>query len=333
MRNSRSSRYMVVALTLLLGCLSNAAAEVSDNKCDSLMTRPDASLDDLVDAGCELSPAQISELMDNPVGELVSIPLQFDRLTVTEPFGGRELTIETTKLIPTFPTKLGKNWTLVNRLVIPHAKVPVDSDALAAAGLRPDVPLLEANTVTSDPFSGSTSGLGDLTYVGLITPRKTTKTKTGKVIWAAGPTVVFPTAEDDLLGQGKYQLGPAFALGYLGERWTVGALAQHWWSVGGASDRSSVNQSNIQYFIYYKLKNQWSIGASPSISMDWSGSGSPIVNAPIGIGINKTLFIGKLPVRVGLEATRYVVQEGAISPDWGLRLSITPAVPSAFLKR
>ncbi len=324
--------WLAVALLLPVGT-ATAAETAGGNLCNSLVDQEDASLDDLVHAGCELNAAQISELMDNPVGELVSVPLQFDRLTVTEPFGGRELEIETTKLIPTFPTKLGNDWTLINRFVIPHVNVPVDADALGAAGLRPDVPLLDGNAVTADPFSGSTSGLGDLTYVGLITPREARKTQNGKVIWAVGPTVVFPTAEEDLLGQGKYQLGPALALGYLGERWTVGALAQHWWSVGSDSDRPSVNQTNIQYFVYYKLGNQWSIGASPNISMDWSGSGSPVINAPIGIGINKTLFLGKLPVRIGLEATNYVVHEGAISPDWGLRLSITPIVPSAFLKR
>ncbi len=324
--------WLAVALLLPQG-IATAAEPADGDICHSLVAQEDASLDDLIEAGCQLNAAQISELMDNPVGELVSAPLQFDRLTVIEPNVGRELNIETTKLIPTFPTKLGDDWTLINRLVIPHVNVPVDPDALGAAGLRPDVPLLESDSVTADPFSGSTSGLGDLTYVGLITPREARNTENGKVIWAVGPTVVFPTADEDLLGQGKYQLGPAFALGYLGERWTVGALAQHWWSVGGDSDRPSVNQTNIQYFVYYKLGNQWSIGASPNISMDWSGSGSPVINAPIGIGINKTLFLGELPVRIGLEATDYVVHEGAISPDWGLRLSITPVVPSAFLKR
>lgn len=318
-----------------VGFASFAAARAETmeaDDCAELAATENASLDDLVGAGCELSAAQISELMDNPVGELVSVPLQFDRLTVTEPVGGRELTIETTKLIPTFPTKLGDDWTLINRVVIPYVDVPVDAAALGVPGLRPDVPLLEGAGVPASLFSGSTSGLGDLTYVGLVTPREAIEVGAGKVIWAVGPTVVLPTATEDILGQGQYQLGPALALGYLGQRWTVGALAQHWWSVGGDNERPSVNQTNVQYFVYYKLGNQWSLGASPNISLDWSGDGSPAINAPIGIGINKTLFIGKLPVRIGLEATRYVVHEGNISPDWGIRLSLTPVVPSAFLK-
>lgn len=319
-------------LTLLSCWASSASAESDTSTCAELLARADASLDEAVDAGCQLSAAQISELMDNPVGELISVPIQVDQLTVEEPFTGRELTVEATKLIPTFPTRLGENWTLVSRLIIPFVDVPVNS-AAGEVGLRPGAPLIEGEPTSTDPFSGSTSGFGDLTYVGLVTPRETVATRNGEVIWAVGPTLVLPSAEEDLLGQGKYQLGPAFAFGYLGERWTVGALAQHWWSVAGDDDRSSVNQTNIQYFVSYKLQNQWSIGASPNISIDWSGDGSPTVNLPIGIGISKTTFIGKLPVRIGLEATRYIVHDSTIKPQWGARLSFTAVVPSAFLGR
>ena len=103
--------------------------------------------------------------------------------------------------------------------------------------------------------------------------------------------------------------------------------------MAGDDDRSSVNQTNIQYFVSYRLPNQWSIGASPNISIDWGGSGSPAVNLPIGIGINKTTFFGKLPVRIGLEATHYIVHDSTIKPEWGARLSFTAVVPSAFLGR
>lgn len=311
---------------------STVASQSETNVCEELVTREGARLEDALAAGCVLSAEQISNLMDNPVGEVISAPLQFDRLSVTEPVSGKTLTIETIKLIPTFPIRTGDNWSLVNRVVVPFVKVPVGSVAPAALGTRPDAGIIDG-TPDNDPFTGSTSGLSDLTYVGLFTPRDTKKIKNGKLIWAIGPTIVLPTAVEDILGQGKYQLGPAFALGYLGERWTLGTLAQHWWSVAGDDDRSSVNQSNLQYFYYYKLPNQWAIGASPSISIDWTASGGPTINAPIGIGINKTFFIGKLPVRIGLETTHYLQHESAVEPDWGVRLSITPAIPSAFLSQ
>jgi len=213
--------------------------------------------------------------------------------------------------------------------VIPQVKVPVDADSVQNFGTRPDVPIIDDSSILG-PLSGSTSGVGDLTYVGLITPRNARQTQNGKIVWAAGPTFVLPTAEEDILGQGRYQAGPAFAYGYLGSKWTIGVLAQHWWSIGDDDDRSSVNQTNFQYFVYRKLPNQWAIGASPNITLDWSDSGSPIINAPIGIGINKTLFIGKVPFRIGVEVSKYAVHESNIKPDWGFRFSITPVIPSAF---
>ena len=323
-------RNRALASLLLIVVGHAASAQTPDAQCETLLAQQDIRLEDALAADCQLSPEQISALIDNPVGEVVSVPLQFDRLSLTEPFTGRDLTVETTKLIPTFPVRIGNDWSLVNRVVIPKIKVPIDSSALAMLGTRSDVGLI-AGDPTTDIFSGSTDGVGDLAYVGLFTPRDTKQTPNGKIIWAVGPTAVLPTADEDILGQGQYQLGPAVAYGFLGNRWTVGALAQHWWSVGGDGDRSSVNQTNVQYFYYYKLGNQWSIGASPNASMDWTGSGSPTINLPIGIGINKTLFIGRLPVRVGLEASRYVKHESALKPEWGVRLSITPAIPSALL--
>lgn len=322
--------FLVTFLTALVPSL--VTAQSPDPICSELLARDDVNLEDALNAGCQLSAAQISELIDNPVGEVVSVPLQFDRVSMTDPTSGRDLAVETTKLIPTFPVRIGSNWSLVNRVVIPKIDVPIDSSALTNYGIRPDIGIIDGSS-TSDPLAGSTSGYGDLTYVGLFTPRETRGILKGKLIWAAGPTVVIPTADEDILGQGEPQLGPALAFGYLGERWTAGILAQHWWSVGNEGSRGSVNQSNIQYFFYYRLPNQWSIGASPNVSIDWTASGSPAINAPIGIGVNKTLFIGKLPVRVGLEATRYVKHESAVEPEWGVRLSFSPAVPGAFLSR
>jgi hypothetical protein len=61
-----------------------------------------------------------------------------------------------------------------------------------------------------------------------------------------GATFRFPTATDDVLGQEKWQAGPAGMYFWLGKPWVVGVLAQHWWSFAGDSDRNSVSQTDIQ---------------------------------------------------------------------------------------
>jgi hypothetical protein len=257
--------------------------------------------------GQRLSAEEIARLMDNPVGELIQLPIQYDRVTVEEPLFGVDLDVSTLKIIPTFPIGRG-SWRLVNRFVTAFADV-------------------------SDPFGGSTSGFADLTYVGALTPGESRDLARGKMIWAVGPTLVFPTASEDALGQGKYQAGPAAAAAYLGPRLTLGLFGQHWWSYAGDEARPEVSQSNIQYFWYVRLPNQWAIGASPSVTIDWNAGGGTAVDVPLGIGINKTLFLGPLPARIAAEVTYYAINSGAgPAPDWGFRFSITPVIPAFILR-
>jgi len=271
--------------------------------------------------------------MDNPVGELAMLPVSYEWLTVKDPIFDRDHTIQTVKAVPTYPVRLG-DWRLVNRLALSFPTIPIDAAAFSSGALptTDSIPRLAGLATTGDPFAGSTSGFGDLAYVGLLTPRATTQMGDGKFIWAAGPTFIFPTASETFLGQGKLQAGPAVAAAYLGEDWTLGVFSQHWWSIGGDRDRSETNHTNIQYFVYRKLPDQWSLGASPTISIDWTPNDRPSINLPIGIGLNKTFFVGKLPVRVGLEANYYTIRSDGIAPEWGLKFSITPVLPAAFLR-
>ena len=142
-----------------------------------------------------------------------------------------------------------------------------------------------------------------------------------------------PTASEPFLGQGKYQIGPAGALAYIGEDWTLGLFPQHWWSVAGDEDRARVSRTNIQYFVYRKLPNQWSVGAAPTISVDWTAEGGAEVDLPIGIGLNKTAFLGRIPVRIGVEYQTYVATGGGIEPENVWKFSITPALPAAFVRK
>ena len=323
---------LLLAATLPAAASAQNQTEVID--CDALLEDSEVDLDRAVDAGCQLTPEQISRLMDNPVGEMISVPLQYDRLTVEEPIFGTDQTIETIKLIPTFPIRMG-DWNLVNRVVLPFVKLPVDDAAFDLASFDPQSldAQLEGPPNIPDPFAGSTSGFSDIVYVGLLTPKKTNKIGNGKLIWAVGPTVVIPTASKDYLGQGKLQVGPAAALAYLGKDWTLGLFPQHWWSVAGDDDRRSVSKTNIQYFIYRRLPDQWSIGASPTISIDWKQDEGSRVNLPIGLGVNKTTFLGRLPVRLGVEASYYVLRaDNGLKPEFGLTFSITPSIPAAFVR-
>ncbi len=284
-----------------------------------------------------LSAEEISRMMDNPVGELIMLPIQYDFKRVKGPNTDGAHTVSTIKLTPTFPVNLG-DINIINRVALSFPSLPIDDGFPTFLTQVPETVVGTPGAAPPpgvDPFDGRTEGFGDLVYVGLLSPRRAIKTKSASIIWGVGPTAIFPTASKDVLGQGKYQIGPAAVVGYLGKEWTLGLFGQHWRSIGGDDSRPNVQQTNVQYFIYKKLRNQWSIGASPSITISQSDvTGETLLNVPVGIGVNKTLFLGKLPARVGVEAHYYAIHEDqTIAPRWGLRFSITPVIPAAMLRR
>ena len=110
-------------------------------------------------------------------------------------------------------------------------------------------------------------------------------------------------------------------------------MLQHYKSFAGDDARADVNLTNIQYFHYYALNPTTSIGAGPTITANWKQNSDNRWTVPLGIGINKTINIGKLPVRFGAE-----MHYSAIRPDdivgskWTYRFTVIPAVPAALFK-
>jgi hypothetical protein len=185
-----------------------------------------------------------------------------------------------------------------------------------------------------DPFD-RTSGFGDMVYVGVVAPKKSIKIEStgGVFLWGVGATAMLPTASENILGTGKYSLGPTGVLGYLGKEWLFGIFPQHWWSVGGDSGRSHVNYTNLQYFLYYSPPGwdpeaAWKFGMSPNITIDWAAEGDK-VTLPVGLGVSRMVEIAGLPVNVAGE-----VYYSAIHPDdkpgsrWDARLYFTVVIPT-----
>jgi hypothetical protein len=51
---------------------------------------------------------------------------------------------------------------------------------------------------------------------------------------------------------------------------------------------------------------------------------------PLQMQISKTVKIGKLPVKVALEASYYVERAGSLGQEWMIGLNITPVVPNVL---
>ena len=280
--------------------------------------------------------AAISEAMDNPISELMVLWNQFDAVQAHFPstpfYDERDLWAYRYQFMPTVPVPLGERWNWVIRLDLPVVSVPLKSEVGRlfqfdpGNNLRPDNPL----PPNLDPF-GRTTGLGDIAYVGLVGPKRLPKIGNGKLFLAAGPTLLFPSASEDILGQGKWQAGPAFAAGYLTEHWRLGVFPQQWWSFAGEDYRRSVNQMNLQYFLYYAPKPEWEIGMSPNAFVNWNASSGNKVTFPVGLGVHHLLNIGPLPVSIGIEASYSVIHPNDLPGSrWGIRFTVMPLMPAPW---
>jgi hypothetical protein len=232
-----------------------------------------------------------------------------------------------------FPVLDGK-WNFVVRPVLQLTSVPIDKDVGKLFGVSPNGIAADpklANIATSP--SGRTTGLGDSVLLTIAGPASD-----DGWIFAGGISQIFPTATEDVLGQGKYQIGPAGLIARLGndygkfnlESFNFGALPQHWWSVAGDSDRSSTSQTDIQYFINWKATPTQLIGMTPNISINWEAEGDFFDKAaiPVGIGTIGMFKIGRLPIRWGVEAQYYLTGGDDIRREANFRVFIAPIIPN-----
>ena len=321
---------------------SEPAGEAAQSEqCLAFSKDLDADLGEVLRAGCEPTLAQMSRLMDNPLGNVAMWFNQFDYYRMeNSTFNENEEQGVYTSIFQ-FPKKLNDDWNLINRVILTVPSVPLDQDKIDDFNARsPSVPpgggpVQEPRGPQApvDIFSGRTTGLGDSYYVGLFSPSDGIDAGAGKFLWGGGFDISAPTATDDVLGSGKWSAGPS-ALGvYMGPKWKVGALGMHYWDFAGDSDREDVNLTNLQYFVYYSLDETTSIGASPNIIANWEQNSDNRFTVPVGLGINKTFQFGKIPVRVGVEAHYSAIKpDDIVRSEWDFRLFIIPAAPSALFE-
>ncbi len=317
---------------------ATASAQAPSADCAHFYADINADLKAEVKAGCKPTEAQIGQLMNNPVANLVMFPLQNDYTRVKGGPIDNYKDVNRTQFIPTFPVKLSDDWNLINRISFPLVSEPVNKHIGGLFGDTPQQIAQDPRTasVINDPFS-RTTGMGDITYVGLVAPSQTTRLSNGgALVWGVGATVMFPTASQAVLGTGKYSAGPTAVLAYLGKDWTAGVFPQQWWSFASSKkNRADVNMTNIQYFIQRKLDDagKWHIGMSPNIAINWNAQGGGNkVNLPVGLGVNYTTTLAGIPIKYGFEVQYSVIQQSSMpGARWNYRFVILPAVPKFLL--
>ena len=286
--------------------------------------------------------AALAQKTNNPIGDAWLLITQNDTTLIGGDLidgdypGDTEL-LNVTKFQPvlSFPFRDGA-WNFVVRPVIQVTSVPLDDDVGSLIGVSPNDIVADPRlaSIAGDPF-GRTNGLGDSVLLTLAGPN----TDDGWIL-AGGISQIFPTATEDVLGQGKWQAGPAALVVRLGndyggfgiEHFNIGALAQQWWSYAGDDDREGTNQMDIQYFINWKATPTTLIGMTPNISINWEADGGfdDKVAFPVGLGTIGLFRLGKLPIRWGAEAQYYLTGPDAIKREWNFRFFFAPIIANPF---
>lgn len=257
----------------------------------------------------ELSLEEIDRRLNNPLADLWSLTLQNNTaINEGDAVDGSEYS-NNLFFQPFMPFELGekKSTMLTLRPVFPLVTQPVFDAGEPARSVK------------------HTTGFGDMQILGLAGPNRG-----DGLTWGAGVTLKLPTAGNDLLGEGKYQAGPAAMLFFLGKPWFAGVIVQHWSSFAGDDDRADTSRTDIQYIIRRSIPGAMSVGMGPTISVDWEADSDNRLTLPVGLGLTKTVRWGGTPVKLRAEAHYSIVAPDDYGSVWNFRLQITPVIKSPF---
>jgi hypothetical protein len=82
-------------------------------------------------------------------------------------------------------------------------------------------------------------------------------------------------------------------------------------------------------FLKFLPGGGWSYGSAPIMNYDWKSKEWTI---PLNFTVDKTVMLGKMPLKIGLDLNYYVEQPDLFGPEWMIGLSFTPVVPN-FIER
>lgn len=108
--------------------------------------------------------------------------------------------------------------------------------------------------------------------------------------------------------------------------WTVGVLANHVWSVAGASDRADINSTFLQPFVSYTTKDAWTVTLNSESTYNWTAQQWSV---PVNFLVSKLVTIDKQPISLGVGARYWADTPKDIGPEgWGARAVVTFLFPA-----
>ena len=246
------------------------------------------------------SETELAKQSQNPVANLISIPLQ-NRMNFG--VGPNHRMQNVLNFQPVIPISLNSEWNMITRTIMPIIK-------------QPDIPTTNDNTW----------GIGSTLFTALLSPANP-----GPVIWGAGPAIQIPTTTDDQLGSRKWGAGPSVVLLTSQGPWVIGAISNQVWSIDGSNNRPNTSTFFTNVFLNYNFSDGWYLASQPIITADWQASAGNKWTVPVGGGFGKIQRIGGLPFNLPVQAYSNVVRPDP-GADWELRLQIALLLPKSIFQ-
>jgi len=210
----------------------------------------------------------LAKQTQNPVGDLVSVPLQFNFNTAGDL---EDATLFNLNIQPVIPFRASSGWNIIARAIVPIDNVPADDGV-------------------------SYSGVGDIQLQLYATPAKP-----GSLIWGIGPVFSFPTATASPLRSGTLAAGVAAVALTMKGPWVIGGLVSQYWPVTDTGGAPETNLFVFQPAINYNFGHGWAMSFSPAITANWDAASGDEWTVPLGLGVTRTTVFSGRPINIGMQ--------------------------------
>ena len=221
------------------------------------------------------SATEIAKKLQNPVGDLISVPFtNYTNFNV----GPNKGTQDILQIQPVVPIHVNEDWNVITRTVLPFVWSP---------SFQPDASV--------PPF-----GVAPTSFTALLSP----KNPVDGWVWGVGPVVQLPTITNKRLGSNVWGLGPSFVVVKLAGPIVGGVLVNNIFSLGGTSGRGATRYNTflLEPFFNYNFGEGWFAGSVPIITANWD-SGREKWTLPVGVVGGRVIRLGgKLPLKLEVGA-------------------------------
>ena len=237
----------------------------------------------------------LAKATQNPVGNIVSVPFQFNFNNGGD-FGDE--TGLTLNFQPVMPFRLTDSWNLIARTIVPINSLP-------------------------GPEGTRYSGVGDINQQLVLTPATP-----GKIIWGVGPMLSLPTSTATPTNTGTWAGGLSAVVVAMPGSFVLGALVSQLWPMSDAGGAPETDFFSVQPFINWNFGRGYALGFAPIFSANWDAPEGDQWTVPLGLGITRTTVFSGRPITLGAQYYNNLEHPtGAAGHQ--LRLVVTLIFPTA----